>query len=597
MVRLLSPLLSAAAALLLIHSAAAAAYNADDPHAAHTDEAIKHDRAGDMEAALGAFRTAVRLEEGRPLGERLANLGVCYMRMRRFDESIESMVKAARMSPTSDDATVEHIQSNWNNLMAHLDFHEIPRPVWPTPRGVGGAVGMGQGDDDDDGWFSEPASVEADKIAGIDEDGWSDDDYVESGVEAPVDPPPPPPPPSKAAVAAEKEVTEIYKEHNPSKLKDVPGLIAKYAGKEGKLLRKLKKKYKIYDHSRPRQLFKLEIPRVTAAELAANETLMSGHWPYVLTGEVDKWPAMKKWGDLDYLLRKIPSEWVDFYPRNMYKLGSKPYVQPYSEALPRFRQNTGESKYMQMRLSLGGWEALLPDLAPLPPEFWTEAEWIDQCMAHPNGTRDHDAIDNFFRVNQWNFLLIGEKGTGIFFHKDHLAASSWQAAVVGRKRWILCPYDQNYLLNENLFTLKPDYNTPEGKKFAKAHCGDVTVEPGEIIYYPSYWWHQTQCLDTPTVGMTGLMVGVEEDRKDLRYPRVHEQFKNDLRFKCKKCWAMDGSTERTCDDISEKWPGAAPPPSFDWCHNYLDDCYKLWDSKTARDAAAAKSRLSNKQEL
>ena len=156
---------------------------------------------------------------------------------------------------------------------------------------------------------------------------------------------------------------------------------------------------------------------------------------------------------------------------------------------------------------------------------------------------------------------------------------------------------RSYLLNEKLFTLKPDYSTPEGKKFAKAHCGDVTVGPGEIIYYPSYWWHQTQCLDTPTVGMTGLMVGVEEDRRDLRFSRVHEQFKNDLRFKCKKCWKMDGSTERTCDDISEKWPGAAPPPSFDWCHNYLDDCYKLWDSKTARDAAAAKSRLSGKQEL
>ena len=352
--------LSAVLLLCMAAAAAAAAYSATDPLAAHTDEAIKHDRAGDMDAALGAFRTAVKLEEGRPLGERLANLGVCLMRMRRFDESIENMVKAARMSPTSDDATKEHIQSNWKNLMAHLDFHEIPRPVWPEPRGVGGAVGLGQGEDDD-GWFDsaeeeeEKAEQQADKIAGIDEDGWSDDDYAESGVEAPVDPPPPPPPPSKAAAAAEKEVTEIYKEHNPSKLKDVPGLIAKYAGKEGKLLRKLKKKYKIFDHLRPRQLFKLEIPRVTAAELAANETLMSGHWPYVLTGEVDKWPAAKKWGDLNYLLNKIPSEWVDFYPRNMYQLGSKPYVQPYSEALPRFRQNTGESKYMQMRLSLAGW--------------------------------------------------------------------------------------------------------------------------------------------------------------------------------------------------------------------------------------------------
>ena len=55
-------------------------------------------------------------------------------------------------------------------------------------------------------------------------------------------------------------------------------------------------------------------------------------------------------------------------------MGNKPYVQPYVQALPQFRQKTGHSKYMQMRLSLPGWETLLPDLAPLPPEFWTEAE-------------------------------------------------------------------------------------------------------------------------------------------------------------------------------------------------------------------------------
>jgi len=575
--------------LLLLCITGLHAYSVDDPQAAHTDQAIEYDSAGDMEKSLQSFRAAVRLEESRPYGERLANLGVCLMRMRRFDESIGAMLAAARVHPTEDRATQEHIQSNWDNLMAHLDYHNIPRPAWPDEEDSA-ARGAHAAAEDADGWSTDD---EGDQPSDVDADGWSADDYVESGVDAP------PPPLSAEGAKVLKQIEAIYSEHNPDKLADLPELIAKYAGKEGRLLRKIRKKYKVQDPSRPRQLYKLHIPRVTAAELAANSTLMSGHWPYVLTGEVDKWPAMDKWKDLNYLLRKIPNEWVDFYPTNMYKLGSKPYVQPYSEALPKFRQQTGQSKYMQMRLSLPGWETLLPDLAALPPEFWTEAEWIDECMSHANGTRDHDAIDNFFRVNQWNFLLIGEKGTGIFFHKDHLAAASWQAAVVGRKRWILCPYDQNYLLSEQLYTLKPDYSTPEGKKFAKAFCGDVTVEPGEIIYYPSYWWHQTQCLDTPTVGMTGLMVGVEEDRKDLRFKKVHQQFKFDLEHKCKKCWKMDGSgsTERSCDDISQKWPGAAPPPSFEWCHHYLDSCFKLWDSKTSRDAKMAEARSQQKQEL
>ena len=194
----------------------------------------------------------------------------------------------------------------------------------------------------------------------------------------------------------------------------------------------------------------------------------------------------------------------------------------------------------------------------VPPE-WDKVTYCDAAAAVICGSfvltplyerlrrsRDADAIDNFFRVNQWNFLLIGEKGTGIFFHKDHLAAASWQAAVVGRKKWILCPFTENNLLSSTLsdhspftsphlfcllllalriismlthdgwcrfvlfcvclqqplvtnnqpssstaadvFTFKPQYNTPQGRNFAKARCGSVIVRPGEILYYPSYWW-------------------------------------------------------------------------------------------------------------
>ncbi len=100
--------------------------------------------------------------------------------------------------------------------------------------------------------------------------------------------------------------------------------------------------------------------------------------------------------------------------------------------------------------------------------------------------------------------------------------------------------------------------------------------------------------------MTGLMVGVEADRKDLKFRKVHEQFYHDLKDKCAKCWKMNGDTTRTCDDISLKWPGAAPPPSYSWCHEYLDPCFKRWDDKKARDAKMARDRrlgLGAKAEL
>ena len=41
-----------------------------------------------------------------------------------------------------------------------------------------------------------------------------------------------------------------------------------------------------------------------------------------------------------------------------------------------------------------------------------------------------------------------------------------------------------------LDALAPDYD--RHPKFGKAKCADVTVAAGEMVYYPSFWWHQTQ---------------------------------------------------------------------------------------------------------
>ena len=135
------------------------------------------------------------------------------------------------------------------------------------------------------------------------------------------------------------------------------------------------------------------------------------------------------------------------------------------------------------------------------------------------------------------------------------------------------------------------------------------VEEGEILYYPAYWYHGTKILDTPMIGLTGLMVGVEGDRNDLRHKRVHRQFYEDLRYKCSKCWPKQGPytgavSTRTCDDISERWPGAAPPPAFEWCNedpspapgkgSYLKACFELWEEHV--DTVVSKKAKGRKRQ-
>lgn len=342
-----------------------------------------------------------------------------------------------------------------------------------------------------------------------------------------------------------------------------------------------------------KQHFTLEIPRVTIDELAKNSTLRTGLHAYVLSGFAQQWNAIN-W-TLDYLTKKIPFEWVDYYPKNMDDVGSKPFLFKFDRAVQEF-QHPREipsqlPKYMQIRLSLRGWKRLKKDFTPkpLPEVFWDDDEWISKCMQKDSQV-DKPAINNFFVTNQWKFLLIGEKGTTMFFHKDGTAASSWQVQLVGKKRWTLCPNTESRYLDPHLDTYNPDYS--RFPQFAKAQCGQVTVSPGELLYYPAYWWHHTLQLETPSISYTGALVGVEADRSDLGADRKpHTRFYADLQEKCAKCWRK-GVKERQCEDISLRWAGAAPPPLRVVCDEYLPKCLQLWSEHAkALHGGAPKSEL------
>jgi len=337
-----------------------------------------------------------------------------------------------------------------------------------------------------------------------------------------------------------------------------------------------------------KQEFKLNVPVVSPQELRTNKTLRTGHHAFVLKDDlIHQWRATN-W-TLKKLAKQIPFEWVDFYYYGMSDAGNKPVLLKFDKAMTEFRRSNGFSKYMQVRLSLRGWMHLRKDLDPLPaPDlFWPDEIWLRQCMKKADGETDRTAIDNFYVTNQWKFLLIGETGTSMFFHKDYLAASSWQVQIAGRKRWTLCPPSESHLLSEDIDTFNPKH--ARRGKFAQARCGQVTLQPGDFVYYPAYWWHHASQLDTPTIAYTGLLVGTEVDRDDLgsKEKKVHFKMYQDLVRKCRKCWTK-GKAERHCDDISLKWPGAAPPPLRIVCDEYLPKCVKLWDAR-ARDLLRERS--------
>ena len=120
-----------------------------------------------------------------------------------------------------------------------------------------------------------------------------------------------------------------------------------------------------------------------------------------------------------------------------------------------------------------------------------------------------------------------------------------------------------------VYTHDPDYaRTP---LYAYAACGEVTLEPGEVLYYPAEWWHNTLSVDDLTVSVATRYVDTAH----------YESVWRDLQQKC----AHPGP------DIRLQWPGAAPPITDTVC-GALDSCLSLWteDLRKLREKLSTRSR-------
>jgi len=94
----------------------------------------------------------------------------------------------------------------------------------------------------------------------------------------------------------------------------------------------------------------------------------------------------------------------------------------------------------------------------------------------------------------YSWLFIGPKDASIGLHTDPLNTSAWLALISGRKKFIFFTPDQQDFLYDG----KVDAFNPNLEKFplyANAKPIEVILEPGEIIYTPSKWWHHVKNLE------------------------------------------------------------------------------------------------------
>jgi hypothetical protein len=91
-------------------------------------------------------------------------------------------------------------------------------------------------------------------------------------------------------------------------------------------------------------------------------------------------------------------------------------------------------------------------------------------------------------------VVIGAKKSQMGLHYDVLDSHAYLAQIVGTKRCMLFPPADSAALYDG----KVNVDAPDFEKFPllrNATAYECTLEPGDLLFIPSRWWHHAVCLE------------------------------------------------------------------------------------------------------
>lgn len=207
------------------------------------------------------------------------------------------------------------------------------------------------------------------------------------------------------------------------------------------------------------------------------------------------------------LIKSYGNTIVDYYPQNMLDERIFPFRAPLTKVLGNISRpqeiysNVDASEpgtYIHWNIGYSEWHNLISKMNGIIPTLFDDTFWLSQCF-------ENNEMINLFHYNtRWKMVLIGEAGASMFNHKDAMKGASVQFQIKGRKKWHICPPDQERYMNfGHIDMFNPDYERhPELKK---AECYQFITEPGDVVFYPKNHWHQVLNLDTPTIAFTATL--------------------------------------------------------------------------------------------
>jgi hypothetical protein len=224
--------------------------------------------------------------------------------------------------------------------------------------------------------------------------------------------------------------------------------------------------------------------------------------PVIVTDAFRGWQALKRWtpeffkqefGNMTFSINEDPNQNAGYKGNE----GGSEYTM--ARFIDRVLESTDENPapYFRNRILYDLFPSLKQDIEPLPEYFL------------PNWLPDRYAVKYVGEVLNRGAaieIFIGGKG-GVFpvLHYDGAGVHAFLMQIYGRKEFVVFSPDQEPFLypspeRQNL-SLINRVESPDLKKFplfSRAAPTKFILEPGELLFVPSHWWHTVKML-TPSI--------------------------------------------------------------------------------------------------
>lgn len=247
------------------------------------------------------------------------------------------------------------------------------------------------------------------------------------------------------------------------------------------------------DHAGIYPLPSVPIPRIPVPERAEFERdyLAYPGKPVIITGAMDHWPAMKKWTFAYFRELAGPRQVLVrdnlFTPTIVRKVSLNEFL--------FYCESPGLT-------ALGGVRTPRPFYADFKP-FQSYKQLLEDFTHPPFFANIYDGLSGRLQdwfLRQFSYLFIGPKGTLTKLHNDLFLTHAWLGQVVGRKHLLMFSIeDTPYLYDCKIDLLNPDLK--RWPLLEKATCYEAILNPGEMIVFPSGWYHHVISLD-PSISVS-----------------------------------------------------------------------------------------------